>query len=55
VLGLHRLSNHTYQIFVEGFQTGLVPELGREGFEDLRRVVLAAVEATVYEGLDAPS
>ena len=50
---LHRLPNHPYQIVAQGFQVGLVPELGGEGFQGLPRVVLPAVEAAVDERLDA--
>jgi hypothetical protein len=50
---LHGLHHHTHQVVVEGFQVRLVPELGREGFQGLSRVVPAAVEAPIYEGLDA--
>src|SRR5215217_8325620 len=52
--GLHCLPYHTHQVVIEGFQVCLVPELGREGFQGLRSIVLTAVEAPVYEGLYAP-
>src|ERR671910_3685538 len=53
--GLHRLRNHPYQIVAEGFQVNLVPQLLREGFQRLPRVILPPVEAPVYERLDAAS
>ena len=49
----HGFPHHTYQFAVKGLQARLIPKLGREGFEGLPHIVLAAVEATVYEGLDA--
>jgi hypothetical protein len=50
---LHRLSNHANPIIAQSVQVYLVSELGGESFKGLSRVVLAAVETTVYEGLDA--
>src|SRR5215211_5304770 len=50
---LHRLPYHSHQVVIEGFQICLVPELGREGFKGLPRVVLPAIEPPVYERLDA--
>src|SRR5215211_5315521 len=52
---LHCLPHHTHQVVIEGFQVRLVPELGREGFQGLPRVILPTVEAPVYEGLDSTS
>jgi hypothetical protein len=46
---LHRLPHHTYQIVVEGFQIGLVPEPGGESFQCLPRVVLPTVDALTRE------
>ena len=53
--GLHRLPYHPYQVVAQCLQVGLVPQLGGEGFQGLSGIVLAAVEAPVYERLDAPS
>ena len=50
---LHRLSNHAHQIVAKSVQIGLVPEFGRQSFEGLGSIVLAAVEATIYKRLDA--
>src|SRR5215212_2043645 len=52
---LHGLPDHTFQIIAQGVQVGLLPELGRESLKGLSRVVLPAVEAPVYEALDAMS
>jgi hypothetical protein len=46
---LYRLPNHTHQVVAQGVQIRLVSELGREGLQGLGCVVLAAVEAPVYE------
>ena len=54
VLRLHRLPDYPNQIFAEGAQVRLVPELRRERFEGLPRVVFSPIEATVYERLYAP-
>ena len=51
--GQHRLSHHANQIVVQCFEVRLVPQLGREGFQGPSSIVLAAVEALVYERLDA--
>jgi hypothetical protein len=51
---LHRVPNHTHEVIAEGFQIGLVSKLGREGFEGLPRVLLAAVEALVFKPLHSP-
>jgi len=51
--GLYRLPYHLYQIGAERIQIRFIAQLGREGFEGLTRVVLAAVEALVYERLEA--
>src|SRR5215204_2042920 len=53
--GLHSLPYHPHQVFAQGVQVCLVPKLGGECFQGLSRVVLPAVEAAVYEGLDATS
>ena len=50
---LHRLPYHTHQVVIEGFQVRLVLQLGEEHFQGLPCVVLPAIEAPVYEGLDA--
>jgi hypothetical protein len=52
---LHCLLYHTQQVDIEGFQVRLVLQLGGEGFQGLSSVVLPSLEATVYEGLDAPT
>ncbi len=51
--GLHRFPYHPNQIVAQGVKIGLVPQLGREGFEGLSRVVLPTVEAPVDEVLGA--
>src|SRR5215218_10275103 len=53
--GLHRLPYHPHQVVAEGVHVRLVSQLGREGFQGLPGIVLTSVEATVYEGLNAPS
>jgi hypothetical protein len=50
---LYRLVHHAHQLIAEPVQVGLITQLGREGFQGLSRIVLAAVEAPVYERLDA--
>src|SRR5215218_10648631 len=52
---LHRLPHYRYQFSIQAVQVRLISQSGGEGFEGLSRVVLAAVEAAVYERLDAPS
>ena len=47
--------SHPNQAVVQCLQVGLVPELGREGFQGLPRVVLPSVEATIHEGLNTAS
>jgi hypothetical protein len=54
VLGLHRISHHSHEVIAKNFQGGLISKLCGEGFQRLSGVVLAAVEAPVYERLDAP-
>jgi hypothetical protein len=49
---LHRLPYHPYQVIAQGIQVCLVAQLGREGFQGLGCIVLAAIEAPVYERLD---
>src|SRR5215203_3706873 len=51
---MHRLCNHPYEIASQCLQVRLIAEPGREGFEGLPGVVLASVEAPVYERLYAP-
>src|SRR5215211_5377489 len=41
------------QVVAQRLQVCLISELGGEGFQGLSRIVLAAVEAPVYERLDA--
>src|SRR5215204_4085332 len=53
VCRLHSLPYHPQQVFAQGVQVCFVAQLGREGFQGLSCIVLAAVEAPVYEGLDA--
>jgi hypothetical protein len=53
--GLHRLPYHPNQVVAQCLQVRFVSYLGREGFQGLSGIVLAPVEATVYERLDAPS
>jgi hypothetical protein len=50
---LHRLPYHPYQIIAKCVQVCLVAQLGREGFQGLPRIVLAAIEAAIYEALYA--
>src|SRR5829696_10575093 len=50
---LHRLPHHAYEVVVQRFDIRLVPEFGGEFFEGLRGLVLAPVNAAVYERLDA--
>src|SRR5215212_9306800 len=50
---LHSFPYYIHQVFIEGFQVRLVLQLGGECFQGLSSVVLPAVEATVYERLDA--
>jgi hypothetical protein len=51
---LHGLPHHPDEIIAECVEVGFVAKLGREGVQGLGSVVLAAVEAPIYEGLDAP-
>jgi hypothetical protein len=51
---LHRLPYRPYQIIAECAQVCFVAQLGREGFQGLSGVVLAAVEATVDKALNSP-
>jgi hypothetical protein len=55
VLRLHRLPHHRYKLAIWRLQVGLVTEPGRERLQSLSGVVLSAVEAPVYERLDAPT
>jgi hypothetical protein len=48
---LHRLPYHPYQVVVQSVQVCSVPQFGGEGFEDLRGIVLPAVEAPIHERL----
>jgi len=50
---LHRLPDHVNQVGAERIQVRFVAQLGREGLEGFTSVVLTAVEATVYERLEA--
>ena len=51
MLWQHGLPNHPDELVAQRVEVGLVAQLGRERFEGLRRIVLAAVEATVHETL----
>src|SRR5829696_3131670 len=53
VCGLHSLPYHPHQVFAQGVQVCFVAQLSREGLQGLSSIVLPAVEAPVYEGLDA--
>jgi hypothetical protein len=55
VCRLHRLPDHPHQFGVQRLKIGLLSQLGGEGFEGLSSIVLAAVEAPIYERLDAAS
>src|SRR5215211_7821239 len=48
---LHRLPHHAHQVIAQSVEVCLVPKLRRKNVESLAGVVLAAVEAAVYEGL----
>src|SRR5918998_286090 len=50
---LYRLPDDPDQLVVQRVQVRFVAQAGRERFQGLSGVVLAAVEAPVYEGLDA--
>jgi len=50
---MHRLLHDTHQVAAQGIQVRLLSHLGREGFEGLGRVVLAAVETAVDKRLVA--
>src|SRR5215210_5151752 len=50
---LHRFPHHSHQVVIEGFQVRLVLQLGGEHFQGLSSIVLPAVEAAVYQRLDA--
>jgi hypothetical protein len=51
--GLHSLPHHPHQFLIQRFEVRLISQLHGEGFEGLPGVVLVAVEAAVYEGLNA--
>src|ERR671914_170080 len=53
VCGLHSLPHHPYQVLAQGVEVRLLPELGGEPLKSLSCVILVAVEAAVYERLDA--
>ena len=53
MLRLHRLPYHPNQVAAQSIQVRLVAQLGREGFQGLPRIVLAAVETMVDEALYA--
>ena len=55
VLWLHRLPDHCHQIVAQSIEVRLVSKLGGEALESLLRVILLAVEAPIYERLNAPS
>jgi hypothetical protein len=48
-----RTNHHPYQVVAQCVEIYLVPQLLREGFEGLDRIVLTAVEPLIYERLDA--
>src|SRR5215204_5257669 len=50
---LHRLPHHIYKVAVQLVEVRLIAQLRGECFERLCRIVLPAVEAAVYEVLDA--
>src|ERR671912_2922592 len=50
---LHSLPYQPHKLGVQRIQIRLISELGREGFQRLSCVILPAVEAPIYEGLDA--
>ena len=50
---LYRLPYRSYQVASQGVEVRLIPDLGREHLKRLPRVVLPAVEASIYERLDA--
>jgi hypothetical protein len=52
---LHRFPHHANEIVTHGVEVRLIPELGREGFKGLSRIVLAPVEAAIYKRLHASS
>src|SRR5215210_5427933 len=49
--GLYRLVDHPHKGTDQIFEVYLVAQAGAELFQGLRSIVLAAVEASVYEGL----
>ncbi len=51
---LHRLFYHAHRIIADCVQVSFVAQLGREGFQGLSSIVLAAVEAPVDERLYTP-
>src|ERR671910_2749539 len=53
VLWLHRVPHHGQDVAAQGVEVRIISKLGGELFEGLRRVVLVAVEAPVYELLHA--
>src|SRR5215218_779036 len=55
VCWLHRFCDDCDQIVAEGAKVRLVPERRGERFEGLSRVILATVEAPIYERLGASS
>jgi hypothetical protein len=54
VLGLHGGPDHLYHMVSQGFQIRLFSQPGIEDGKRLRGVVLASVEASVYETLYTP-
>src|SRR5215212_9992995 len=54
VLRLHRAPYHSHQLVAQRLEVRLLPQLGAESGQGLRRIVLVAVEAAIDEALDAP-
>src|SRR5215203_4669576 len=46
---LHRLPYHTHEIVIQSLKGGLVPELDGERFDGFPGLILASIEAPVYE------
>ena len=52
MLRLHRFLHDRYKLRIQTVQVHLVMQPGGEPFESLSRVILLAVEASVYERLN---
>src|SRR4028119_635676 len=55
MLWLHGAPGHPHKIVAQRVEVRLVSQPGIEGFESLSGVVLAAVEASIHQRLDAAS